>query len=202
MIKTIFFDLGNVLVHVDKDLAIREIANLPGLDPDRVMQIAASNIETAFEKGLFSIEGYIDELQQRYNVLHGITVEQLVTIWQKPFAINQPVWDLVPTLKRQAAVILLSNTNELHIRAIEAKYSLLKELDNAVLSFRVGARKPEEQIYREALQIAAADPDECLFIDDLPENVAVAQQLGIHSHRFETVEGLETFLTDFGFYIN
>jgi len=202
MIKTIFFDLGNVLVHVDKELAIREIANLPGLDLNRVMQIAASNIETAFEKGLFSIEGYIGKLQQQYNVLHDITVEQLVMIWQKPFVINQPVWKLVPTLKRQAAVILLSNTNELHIRAIEAKYSLLKELDNAVLSFRVGARKPEEQIYREALKIAAADPDECLFIDDLPENIAAARQLGIHSHRFESVEGLKTFLMDFGFYLN
>ncbi|HCL00562.1 MAG TPA: hypothetical protein DHW42_10725 [Candidatus Marinimicrobia bacterium] len=202
MIKTIFFDLGNVLVHVDKDLAIREIANLPGFDLNMVMQIAASNIETAFEKGLFSIAGYIGELQQQYDVLHDITAEQLVAIWQKPFTINQPVWKLVPTLKRQAAVILLSNTNELHIRAIEEKYSLLKELDNAVLSFQVGARKPEELIYREALKIAAADPDECLFIDDLPENVAAARQMGIHSHRFETVARLKTFLTDFGFYLN
>ncbi len=199
MIKTIFFDLGNVLIHVDKERAIREIAKLPGLDLNTVKQIAESNLEEEFEKGYFSAGEYIDKLRCEYGILTDVTLDHLIDIWQQPFEIIPEVWELIPVLKKQARLVLLSNTNDLHIRAVRKKYSILDELDNLVLSYEVGFRKPEEQIYREALKIENSLPEESIFIDDLHENVIAAQLIGIRSHQFRHVEGLRTFLQESGF---
>ena len=199
MIKTIFFDLGNVLIHVDKERAIREIAKLSGLDLNTVKQIAESNLEKEFEKGYFSAGEYIDKLQREYGILTDVTLDHLIDIWQQPFEIIPEVWELIPVLKKQARLVLLSNTNDLHIRAVRKKYSILDELDNLVLSYEVGSRKPEEQIYREALKIEDSLPEESIFIDDLHENVVAAQRIGIRSHQFRHVEGLRTFLQESGF---
>jgi putative hydrolase of the HAD superfamily len=131
MIKTIFFDLGNVLIHVDKERAIREIAKLPGLDLNTVKQIAESNLEQEFEKGYFSADEYIDKLQREYGILTDVTLDYLIDIWQRPFEIIPEVWELIPVLKKQARLVLLSNTNDLHIRAVRKKYSILDELESS-----------------------------------------------------------------------
>ncbi|MBU4445613.1 HAD family phosphatase [bacterium] len=199
MIKTIFFDLGNVLIHVDKERAIWEIAKLPGLNLNTVKQIAESNLEKEFEKGYFSADEYIDKLQREYGILINVTLDHLIDIWQQPFEIIPEVWELIPVLKKQARLVLLSNTNDLHIRAVRKKYSILDELDNLVLSYEVGSCKPEEQIYREALKIEDSLPEESIFIDDLHENVVAARLIGIRSHQFQHVEGLRTFLQESGF---
>lgn len=199
MIKTIFFDLGNVLIHVDKERAIREIARLPGLNLNIVKQISESNLEEEFEKGHFSADEYIDKLQREYGILTDVTLDRLIDIWQQPFEIIPEVWELIPVLKKQARLVLLSNTNDLHIRAVRKKYSILDELDNLILSYEVGSRKPEEQIYRAALKIEDILPEESIFIDDLHENVVAAQLIGIRSHQFQHVEGLRTFLQESGF---
>ena len=199
MIKTIFFDLGNVLIYVDEERAIREIAKLSGFNLNTVKQIAESNLEKEFEKGYFSTNEYIDKLQREYGILIDVTLDHLIDIWQQPFEIIPEVWELIPVLKKQARLVLLSNTNDLHIRTVRKKYSILDEFDNLVLSYEVGSRKPEEQIYREALKIEDSLPEESIFIDDLHENVVAAQRIGIRSHQFRHVEGLRTFLQESGF---
>jgi putative hydrolase of the HAD superfamily len=49
-----------------------------------------------------------------------------------------------------------------------------------VSSCFVGLRKPEEEIYRLALQLTQKDPEECCFLDDRPLNLEAPARLGIH----------------------
>jgi len=202
MIQTIFFDLGNVILSFNRDLVIREIAQMPGLSLQLVQKIAVSQIETDFEKGLLSINEYLDTLQRDFGISEQITVESLTDVWQKPFELIPEVCRLIPVLKTQVRLILLSNTNDLHIRAVRKKTPILDEFDDLVLSYQVKSRKPEEAIYHKALSIAGSCPEECLFIDDLIENVVAARQIGIRSHQYKSIQDLHLFFKESGLALN
>jgi len=201
-IRTIFFDLGNVLVTVNKEFAIQEIAKLPGISLPLVRQIADSQLEMDFEQGLLSIDKYMKTLYRDYGISEKITAESLIDIWQKPFELMPEVCRLIPVLKSQVKLILLSNTNDLHIRAVRKKTTILDEFDDLVLSYKVKSRKPDQAIYYKALSVAKNRPEECLFIDDLIENILAARQIGIRSHQYKTIRELRIFLEESGLRLN
>jgi len=70
--------------------------------------------------------------------------------------------------------------------------------DTVVLSGEVGMRKPEEAIFLHAAQTLGLPPDECVFVDDMPANVAAAQALGmtgvLHTETASTARTLQDLL--------
>ena len=201
MINTIFFDLGNVLVNVDKSLAFKKIAEITGLDIRTITEVANSSLEKDFEKGKYSIDEYINLLREKYRMPKTVTLEKLVKIWEISFNLNKPVLNLLTKLKGKAKIFLLSNTDAIHIRAIEGKYDILRNLDGAVLSFEVGYCKPEPEIYHKALKQSNTSCENSLLIDDLEENVLGAEKVGIKGFKFTECDKLKTFLQSEGFQI-
>ena len=67
--------------------------------------------------------------------------------------------------------------------------------DVVVISGEVGMRKPEARIFEHTLDLLGLDPEECVFVDDLPHNVAAAEALGMvgvrHRSYAETLVELE-----------
>jgi putative hydrolase of the HAD superfamily len=51
--------------------------------------------------------------------------------------------------------------------------------DAVVISAEVGMRKPEERIFRHAVELIGLPPEECVFIDDIAANVAAAEAIGM-----------------------
>ncbi len=68
---------------------------------------------------------------------------------------------------------------------------MLRQFHDYVLSYQVGAAKPEAKIYREAIARAQCSPEECLFIDDLAVNVEAAREHGMDAVQFLTAEQLD-----------
>jgi putative hydrolase of the HAD superfamily len=70
--------------------------------------------------------------------------------------------------------------------------------DTVVLSGEVGMRKPEEAIFLHAAQTLGLPPDQCVFVDDMPANVAAAQALGmtgvLHTGTASTARTLQDLL--------
>jgi putative hydrolase of the HAD superfamily len=62
-------------------------------------------------------------------------------------------------------------------------FGLAEIFDDFFSSCFTGRRKPDPAAYRVALEITHRTPDETLFLDDRPENVAAAESLGIHTLR-------------------
>lgn len=73
---------------------------------------------------------------------------------------------------------------------------VLKELEGMIISGREYLLKPDAAIYRLLLERYGLAADECLFIDDNPDNVLGAQAVGMHSIRFIDVPTLQTQLKD------
>jgi putative hydrolase of the HAD superfamily len=70
--------------------------------------------------------------------------------------------------------------------------------DAVVISAEVGMRKPEQRIFLLAAELLGLEPAECVFIDDIAENVAAAQAAGLvgvlHRTAGETAQQLSELL--------
>jgi len=198
MVKVVFSDLGNVIVRVNMAAAIARIAEEFHIPETSVLEPALLILEKQFEKGQITIEEHLAAVKRIYKFDGQVGIPDLERIWQVGFELNPDVWRIVQNLRKQVSVYLLSNTNALHIRAIRRKYDILDNLDGLVLSYEAGALKPEPEIYEYALRKAGISAGEALFIDDLAENVAGAERLGIRAHQFNEVRNLVIFLRENG----
>ena len=98
----------------------------------------------------------------------------------------------VLALARRYRLVLLSNTNALHFAMIRANYGrLIRHFHDLVLSYEVGAMKPNRKIYDTAVARAGCEPGECFYTDDIAEYIEAARALGIDAVQFESREQIE-----------
>lgn len=69
--------------------------------------------------------------------------------------------------------------NDGHVLWLDEHVPELAEFDLVMMSNEVGLHKPDPEIFRLALELLAVEPAAALFIDDLAQNVAAAQALGL-----------------------
>ncbi|MDE2312674.1 MAG: HAD-IA family hydrolase, partial [Elusimicrobia bacterium] len=114
------------------------------------------------------------------------------------FSLERANYALLRQLSRSRRVYLLSNTNALHYEFIRSNYAFPKRVHGALLSYRLGLRKPEPEIYLSALRRAGVEAHEAAFIDDLKENVAGARKLGINGVLYKNPSDLRAQLSGLG----
>jgi HAD superfamily hydrolase (TIGR01509 family) len=86
---------------------------------------------------------------------------------------------------------LLSNTGKARARLMKLS-GYDKEFDLSVLSCDIGAKKPDQRAYEIFLRQAQVPASQCLFVDDKPENIEVAQRMGFEAVLFTSSEDLRT----------
>jgi len=74
---------------------------------------------------------------------------------------------------------ILSNMPQEMYQELSAAHEFLSQADGHVISYEAKAVKPMPQIYRILLERYALKPEECLFIDDLEDNILAAKRCGI-----------------------
>lgn len=188
MKTTVFFDLGNVLLFFSLEKMFQQIAELTDLPLIDIQQLIISEgWGLRYEKGEITTNDLLKRLQ--YNSTRTITLSALIDAATQIFKPNTSLFPLIEGLKKQGIkLFLLSNTNEAHFRYAYTHYPFLHLFDGYVLSFEVGAVKPEQKIFNEALKIASCTIEECFYVDDIPEYVQAAQLLGLDSEIFTTKE--------------
>jgi putative hydrolase of the HAD superfamily len=108
------------------------------------------------------------------------------------FSVNPTVLGFLKRLKIHNKMILLSNTDVERFGFIKKKFPEIFLFDDYVLSFEVGYRKPQPEIYMEAIKKARVRAEECVLLDDLLENVEGAQKLGMNAILYGLQTDLET----------
>ena len=98
-------------------------------------------------------------------------------------------------LKKQGLrLVLLSNTSISHFEWIQQRYDFPALFDDLVLSYEVGAIKPEEAIFRAALDKIDCDPEECFYTDDISAYVAAGRTYGLQAEIFTGANDLREHL--------
>jgi glucose-1-phosphatase len=191
MIKTIFFDLGNVVIPFDFKLAYTRMAELCSCEPEEVRaRIRATGLVMPFEKGEIEAEPFVRELSAALKLK--ISYSEFCGCWNGVFLRETLVTEaLLEDLRSRHRLLALSNTNPIHFAMLKDAYPLLRHFDDYVLSYEVGAAKPEAKIYREAIARAQCGPEECFFTDDLAVNIEAARAHGMDAVQFLSAEQLE-----------
>ena len=179
-VRVIVFDFGNVIGFFDRRRAAEQLAAYgpPGVSVEELMRfIFFTDLEPAFESGRLTGSEILAELRKHFGLVG--TDERLGLAHADMFAPNKAVCDLVPALASNYKLALLSNTNELHYRQFRGQFAdVLDRFDRLFVSHEMGLRKPDPAIYHRVSEWANVAPAECLFIDDLPENVEAARACG------------------------
>ena len=182
-IEFVYFDLGNILLSFDPGISCGNVAERFGVTVESVKDaIYASGLQDQLEHG--AISG--DEFAAKIRVSLGQSEENLPTAElleavSSMYTLIDGMAELMEQVRlKQRRVGLLSNTCHAHWDWIcRQNYPLFAQpLDATVLSYEVGAMKPNETIYRIAEQLAGVNPREILFIDDRQENVEGALKRG------------------------
>lgn len=178
MIRTIFFDFGNVLAFFDHQRAVRELVKFTELPASELMRhLYDTPLAEDYETGRISTEEYVR------GALHtgqlACTTAQFLHHFCDIFWRNPEVCDLIPRLIPRYRIVLASNTVDAHFNRYCADFDdVLGRFHHLVASHHAGARKPDRAFFTYAQRFALADPAECLFIDDLEANVKTAEQFG------------------------
>jgi len=194
VVKTILFDIGNVLVPFDFKLGYARIAPLCGCAPEEIpRRIRATGLVPRFEIGEVPAERFVAELSRALNL--NMPYDDFCELWSSIFLPNTLVPEsMLLTLRERYRLLVLSNTNPLHFGIVKAGYPVLGHFDDYVLSYLVGAAKPSPKIYQEAIARAQCAPEECFFTDDIQINVDAAKEAGMEAVQYHSVEQLEAEL--------
>lgn len=195
--SVIVFDLGNTLIRFDHNISARKIANLFRLDSKKIYDaFFDSPITRDFEKGLISPR----EFYKKASHLLGVKLpyKDFVDIWNDIFWEDKEACDLARHLKNTYRLFLLSNVNRLHFEYIEKKFDIIKIFDEIILSFMVGAIKPDRLIFEDVIKRAGGDKSSVLYIDDREDLIKEALLLGIDSLRFENAGKLKEAMLEKG----
>lgn len=193
----VFFDLGGVVVHVDSDRLIHQVAQLVGRPFEEVQRaVYHEELLLPFELGRIKPQAYYEGLKARLALRW--TYEQFLRAWNDIFSENQDVSWLLRRLRERHRLIALTNTNELHMSHIKAAIPAFSLFHDCIASCEVGLRKPDPEMYRLAIERAQVQPGTAVYIDDRPELVDAGRHAGLTAIRFEDSRQLEADLRQLG----
>jgi putative hydrolase of the HAD superfamily len=189
--RGLLVDFGGVLT-TNIWSSFRAFCDTEGLDPDAVKaEFRRDGEGLRLLRGLEKGELPDDEFEQQFGALLGVEPADLIV---RLFAGLGPEELMVETVGRihRAGIPtgLISNSwgTGIYDRAP------LEMFDAAVISGEVGLHKPQPEIYRLGAERIGVPASECVFVDDLRENVAGAEAVGmtalLHREPEETVRAL------------
>jgi putative hydrolase of the HAD superfamily len=193
MAKTIIFDLGGVLVHLDWDKVCAPLAGLSSQPYDAVMtEVRNGPVVEASMLGHLTPEEFHRSLCKKINV--DLPFEQFIDIWNGLLSPNDDMASLVAELSADHSLALASNTDATHFAFSTENFGVMQAFDQNFLSYEMGLLKPDPAYFHHVLYGLWASPANCIFIDDRPDNVRSARNLGINGLVFESVEKLKSDL--------
>lgn len=179
MIKAIIFDWGGVLINSPGDELMNYCAKELGVEVN-LLKNAFAKYKASFQKGTIAEDDIWDNVCKELGVQKPTTKSLWKDAVTQIFTDKQEVYNLINSLKKQGYIIgFLSNTETPAMEYFfEQGYDTY--FDSITFSCAEHIVKPEESIYRLALQKLDIEADEVIFIDDKLHFVEAAAKLGIH----------------------
>ncbi len=192
MIRTLLLDLGNVICPFSHERMCEQIGSICGQTSEQVRQFLFDDQWlTALETGQISQDEFQSRLESHAN--RTIAAPELWHAFCDIFSLNVSFVNAVAAFKSKGyRIILLSNTSSPHAEYVFREYGLTDLFDDLVLSFEVGATKPQAAIYEQAIKVIGCAPHECFYTDDIQHYVIEARKHGLQAELFQ---GTDQFLS-------
>ena len=202
-IKSIIFDLGGVILNLNYSKTEDEFKKIGVLNfKEFYSQKKQTLLFDEFEKGKIKPEEFISSFKESENLK--IKEIDFIDAWNA-MLLEIPIEKLqfIDGLKKDYKIILLSNTNEIHIKKFEddlKKNNMLEQFykcfDKIYYSSRMGKRKPEENCFNQVLEENGLIAENTLFIDDSIQHIEGAKKAGIKTFHLEKNKSILDLVPD------
>lgn len=204
-IKNILFDLGGVIITLNKQNALNRFTEIgfPNIE-DYLNEFRQEGIFLEYEEGKIGKEDFYKEFR-RLAGNPDISSDDIDSGWMA-FLVGIPEYkfQLLKDLRKEYNVYLLSNTNPSIMGWAYSKDFSPEGLpidaffDKCYLSFRIGCAKPEPEIFHYIIKDSGMIPEETLFLDDGKANVEIGAKLGFQTYQVDQTEDLRKVFVDRG----
>ena len=202
-IKSIIFDLGGVILNLNYSKTEDEFKKIGVLNfKEFYSQKKQTLLFDEFEKGKIKPEEFISSFKESENLK--IKEIDFINAWNAmllEIAIEK--LQFIDGLKKDYKIILLSNTNEIHIKKFEddlKKNNMLEQFykcfDKIYYSSRMGKRKPEENCFNQVLEENGLIAENTLFIDDSIQHIEGAKKVGVKTFHLEKNKSILDLVPD------
>jgi putative hydrolase of the HAD superfamily len=202
-ISTLFWDVGGVLLsnawdHEQRQQTLKQFGLNDNDEDEAEFESRHEMLVSSFERGKITLQDYLER-----TIFHRPRPFTIEAFTHHMFSLSRPYPDtlrLAKELARSGRYLMSTLNNEskeLNLFRIQT-FGLREIFSLFVSSCFVGLRKPEEGIYRLALEITQRPPEECCFIDDRPLNLDSAAKLGMHVIQMKDAEQLRRDLQKLG----
>lgn len=190
MYKNIIFDFGNVLVEWHPERVYGEYFGDEAKAWWFLQHVTDMNWRQRIDRGE-SQDACIEELQGRFPEYR----EAIVLYrdrWREMLTGEMPgMRELLTELKDTGYEIYgLTNWSMETFPEARRHFSILQMIDRYVVSAAEGYVKPDPQLFQVLLDRYHLQADDCIFVDDNPDNVAAACQMGMKGIVFGGAENL------------
>lgn len=192
MIKAAIFDLNGIFIQGPRlSDRFKEAFSIETKDFLPVLKEIMAKIRKPNAGSAFS---YWKPYLEKWNV--NLTEEQFLDFW---FGAEKEIPELVELAKqikiKGVKVFILSNNFAERADYYKKNSPFLTEIpDKIYYSWQTGFVKPDPQAFENLLAENDFKPEECIYFDDLEENIKVANDLGIKAFLYNNAVGLEETL--------
>lgn len=194
----IIFDLGNVLIEWNKEKILSKICK-NDLEYNLFNKfVFQSNLWIDLDNGKISLEFLENQLIDEMGHQYQDQIHELVWNWFNYVDLYDEVYELIKQLKKKNfQIYVLSNTSSIfHILLDSVLSKVSSVLDGYVISCEIKMMKPQKEIYLSLVNKYQLDIKDCIFLDDLEENVEAARTLGIKAFQIKERKEISNILKD------
>ena len=188
----VYFDLGNVLLFFDHNLAMRKMARIAGVSAAQMHSIVMeSKLQIEYETGLISGTQFVDRIAD--SIGRKLDTSEMLHAAADMFVPNQHILQALHAVRELGIPMgLLSNTCEAHWKwIVELGYpQVVGWFSPIILSYEVKSMKPQSLIYEEAERISGYKSHQIFFTDDRHDNVEAAAKAGWTAEVFVNADRL------------
>src|SRR5690606_25356061 len=153
---------------------------------DCYSQLQQNSLFDNLETGKINQEEFVAAIQQM--LPQPLEEQKILNAWNA-MLLDMPLrrLQLLQQLRTYYDLVLLSNTNIIHEAAFNKiifdahQQHIASFFDKIYFSHRVGMRKPDKDIFEKILHENNFNPEHTLFIDDSPQHIETAKNIGIQT---------------------
>jgi epoxide hydrolase-like predicted phosphatase len=184
-IKAVIFDFGGVLVRTeDRGPRTQLAARLGKTYAELGMLVFDSGSSQQAQLGEITSAQHWEQVRKVLNISPAELLEVRGKFWEGD-SLDGNLVDYLRGLRPRYKTALLSNAWDDLRQYIEEDWHIEDAFDQIIISAEVGLVKPDERIYQLAISKVGVDPDEAVFVDDFPENVIGAREVGLQAIHFK-----------------
>ena len=197
-IRTLFWDIGGVLLNNAWDRTERKQALTKFNIDEADFQSRHEPLVPSFERGELTLDQYLDQ-----TIFYRLRDFSRDAFRDFMFSLSRPNLEsltVARSLAQSGKYFMATINNEsAELNAYRIQTFDLNEIFSLfVSSCFVGMQKPDEKIYRLALQLTQMPAEACCFIDDRPANLEAPARLGMHVIHMESAAQLQKALKTLG----